>query len=332
MSNIAVSVCISVHNTAKYLPRCLDSVVGQSLESLEIVLVNNGSTDNSEDIMRDYEKRFPFRRFVIVSQEDRGLAQGRQSGVNNASGDYITFLDADDLVSPDAYRLMYETAIKNNSEIVEIETVKGDEIICSPYEGLVDASQILKDYFKGNGIPSMLWMRLYKRELMNKPVFPDLYTNNEDMFALPCLLSGAKHVYFIRKPMHTYSIDNESAVMLNLKKKNSRKYFESRTKVLNMFSHIESFIGEERIQKDYNKEYERFKARFVLSYLITRFEGVSYDEKMTALMPILNASSIKETEKKVNDFCRTQKDLTYRLIKAIGIKNTYRLYTIIHKI
>lgn len=132
--------------------------------------------------------------------------------------------------------------------------------------------------------------------------------------------------------MHTYSIDNESAVMLNLKKKNSRKYFESRTKVLNMFSHIESFIGEERIQKDYNKEYERFKARFVLSYLITRFEGVSYDEKMTALMPILNASSIKETEKKVNDFCRTQKDLTYRLIKAIGIKNTYRLYTIIHKI
>ena len=332
MSNVAVSVCISVHNTADYLPRCLDSVIDQSLESIEIVLVNNGSTDNSEVIMHDYEKRYPTRKFVIVSQEDRGLAQGRQSGVNHASGDYITFLDADDLVSPEAYQLMYETAIENKAEIVEIETVRGNEIITSPYEGTVDSTQILKDYFNGNGIPSMLWMRLYKRELLAKPVFPALYTNNEDMFALPCLLSGAKKISFIKKPLHTYSIDNDSAVMLNLKKRNSRKYFESRTKVLNMFSHIENFIGEQDIQKSYKKEYERFKARVILSYVLTRFDGVSYDEKMNALQAILNVSSIKETEKVINEICHTQNDTTYRLIKMIGIKNTYKIYKIIHKI
>ena len=91
---VKVSVCISVHNTAKYLPRCLDSVCAQTLQSLEIVLVNNGSTDNSEAIMREYAEKHPERRFVILSQEDRSLAGGRLTGINHATGEYILFAGA----------------------------------------------------------------------------------------------------------------------------------------------------------------------------------------------------------------------------------------------
>ena len=119
---IKVSVCISVHNTAKYLPRCLDSVCVQTLQSLEIVIVNNGSTDNSEEIMHDYASKNPERKFVIISQEDRSLAGGRQSGIDHATGEYIAFLDADDFVAPEAYEKMLLCAERESVDIVEIET------------------------------------------------------------------------------------------------------------------------------------------------------------------------------------------------------------------
>lgn len=111
-----VSVCISVYNTSHLLPRCLDSVVTQSLKEIEVILVNNGSTDNSLQIMEEYQQRFP-EMIKIFSQEDRGLAQGRQSGINNAMGEYITFLDADDYVTEDAYEKMYTTAIAKKKRL-----------------------------------------------------------------------------------------------------------------------------------------------------------------------------------------------------------------------
>ena len=87
-----LSVCISVHNTEKYLKRCLESVAVQNMDGLELILVNNGSTDGSAKIMRNFLTSHPEMSISIYEQEDRGLAQGRQTGVNHASGEYITFL------------------------------------------------------------------------------------------------------------------------------------------------------------------------------------------------------------------------------------------------
>ncbi|WP_313567197.1 glycosyltransferase, partial [Empedobacter sp.] len=87
MNEIKISICISVHNTGKYLRRCLDSVVEQTIREKEIILVNNGSTDDSLEIMKNYRQKFP-HLIRIINQEDKGLAQGRQTGVNNAKGEY----------------------------------------------------------------------------------------------------------------------------------------------------------------------------------------------------------------------------------------------------
>ena len=90
MKEYLITVCISVYNGEKYLRRCLDSVVSQKICSMEIVLVNDGSTDGTSEIMHEYQNRFPEIR--IIEQENRGLAQGRWTGVKNSTGSYITSL------------------------------------------------------------------------------------------------------------------------------------------------------------------------------------------------------------------------------------------------
>lgn len=325
-----MSVCISVYNTEKYLPRCLDSVIAQTLHSLEIVLVNNGSTDSSEAIMRQYESNHPERKFIIVSQEDRGLAQGRQSGVNVATGQYITFLDADDYVYPSAYQKMYEAGVKNNADIIEIETVRDGNIISSPYEGLKDSHSVLNRYFKKNDLPSMLWMRMYHRNLFEKPVFPKLYTNNEDMFGLPCLLHAAKSVYFLKEPLHVYSVDNELAVMSNLKKKKDEKYFKARSKALYAVPFVEKYIGEKYINNEYSESFFFYKSRIIIGFLFYRFAEIGYKNRIDAVKEVLGLSSVPETEQVIRKLAR--KDGIGRLIKSIGVQNTFKLYQLFKRV
>ena len=99
MNEYLVSTCISVYNGEKYLRRCLDSVLSQNISSMEIVLVNDGSTDSSSEIMYEYQARYPGTRIKVIEQENRGLAQGRWTGVKNSCGRYITFLDVDEYIT-----------------------------------------------------------------------------------------------------------------------------------------------------------------------------------------------------------------------------------------
>ena len=194
--NIEVSICISVHNTEIFLRRCLESVVNQTLVRKEIILIDNGSTDSSLSIMLEYQAQYP-NIINVHSQEDKGLAQGRQAGINNAKGRFIAFLDADDYVKIDTYEKMYISALRHNVDIVECQTIRESVIIKSNYNGVHCTSKVLSDYFVNGGVPTMLWMRLFKRSLFSRPVMPNMYVNNEDIFAFPCLLYKAKDIFFL---------------------------------------------------------------------------------------------------------------------------------------
>lgn len=330
-SKIKVSVCISVHNTAHLLPRCLDSIVRQDMDGIEVVLVNNGSTDRSETIMRQFSFKYSSIQWRIITQEDRGLAQGRQIGINNASGEYITFLDADDFVQHSAYRKMYDIAKQYDTDIVECQTVREGKIISSPYVGLKDSKRILRDYFMTNNLPSMLWMRLYHRKLFAKPVLPKIYINNEDMFALPCLLFAANSIYFLNEPLHEYTTDNEASVMKVLTENPAcqGKYYQNRLKTLNCIQFVASFIGE-----DINKiarEYNSYKAYSIVGFIFAYFPRVSLSHKFDDICENLGFESRKE----VLDFIKRSLNPSLRIakrMKSIGFYPTYFLYWLYQKI
>ena len=117
MREIKVSVIIPIYNVEEYLEECLQSVVDQTLEDLQVIMVDDGSLDGSTDIAKKFASRYD--HFEYVRQVNGGLGNARNTGVKYAKGKYIIFLDSDDIVPDDAYEKMYLAAEKNHSEMVD---------------------------------------------------------------------------------------------------------------------------------------------------------------------------------------------------------------------
>ena len=110
-----VSVIIPVYNVEKYLRQCLDSVVNQTLENVQIILIDDGSTDSSADICKKY---LGDNRVVYYHKENEGLAAARQDGMERASGEYIGFVDSDDWLELNMYERMFSVARENDADVV----------------------------------------------------------------------------------------------------------------------------------------------------------------------------------------------------------------------
>jgi len=329
--DICVSICISVHNTETLLRRCLESVVNQTLQNIEIILVNNGSTDSSLKIMQEYREKFP-GLVKVYSQDDRGLAQGRQTGIDNAGGEYIAFLDADDYVKIDAYEKMYAIAFEQNADIVECSTLRELKIIESKYSGLQNASEILADYFLNGDLPTMLWMRLYRKSLFIEPVLPNMYVNNEDIFAFPCLLYKAKSIYYLKEQLHFYTTDNEQSVMVGVKRKvfNEEEIIQNRIKTLIVIDHIRGYIGEDNIERKYAQEFSMFTARTILNFCLSDFKSLRIGEtiKIASDKTSININELSDCFKKLKHFNK----MVQVSVNFLGFNNTLVLFKITKRI
>ena len=116
--DIKVSVIIPVYNVEKLLPRCLDSLVDQSFNQFEIILVNDASPDRSDLIMKDYSKRYPELIHCLYLEENVRQGGARNRGLKIARGEYVCFIDSDDWVNKDYVGALYEEAIRTGSDIV----------------------------------------------------------------------------------------------------------------------------------------------------------------------------------------------------------------------
>ena len=112
-----VSVVVPVYNVEPYLEECLDSLVAQSLKEIEILVVNDGSTDRSEEIARRYCREH--QNIVLVNKKNRGCASARNVGIECSRGDYVGFVDSDDWVGPSMFEKLYSKATKTNADIVQ---------------------------------------------------------------------------------------------------------------------------------------------------------------------------------------------------------------------
>ena len=110
-----ISVVVPVYNVEKYLPKCLDSLLAQSWQELEIIVVDDGSPDNSWDIMQEYARRDS--RVRPIRQKNGGLSAARNAGVEAARGEWIGFLDSDDYVAPEMYERLYRAAAEQGAQM-----------------------------------------------------------------------------------------------------------------------------------------------------------------------------------------------------------------------
>ena len=116
-----VSVIVPVYNVEKYIEKCLNSLVNQTLKDIEIIIVNDGSKDNSDKIIKIYQEKYD--NIIYLTKKNGGLSDARNYGIPYAKGEYIAFLDSDDYVENDIYEKMYNKAKENNSDYVECDFI-----------------------------------------------------------------------------------------------------------------------------------------------------------------------------------------------------------------
>ena len=163
-----ISIIVPVYNAEKYLVKCLDSLVNQTKKNIEIILVNDGSKDKSIDILNEYKEKYP-DMITIISQENQGQSAARNSGIENATGKYIAFVDSDDYVSKNMFEKLYEKAIEKDYDIVasNVNCVYPDKNL-EIHSGVDFESTEMTKEEKSKLLLNMytvVWNKIYKREI-----------------------------------------------------------------------------------------------------------------------------------------------------------------------
>lgn len=223
MPSIKVSIIVPVYNMEKYLEECLDSLVNQTLSDIEIVIVNDGSTDSSMQIIEDYIYKYP-QKIRAFSIENRGLGEARNYGISKANGTYLGFVDSDDSVRLDMFEIMYSEALKNNADciltdyIATWDTGKSEYVNSLPIKN-PDRFDALK-YSSKYGVVNIC-TKLVNRELFEHVKFPKGFY--EDLATVPILLSYAKKIHYIQQGLYFYRQRSGSITSI---KNNDKRLFD----------------------------------------------------------------------------------------------------------
>ena len=161
-----VSIIIPVYNTAQYLKRCLDSIINQTLEDIEIICINDGSTDNSPQVLQEYAAKD--NRIKLINQENQGLSCTRNNGMNLASGEYIGFVDSDDWIERDFYEKLYQAAQKYDADIAAAGILQNNGERSKPFLRIKkeQTAHITEEKYKLCNIPRRchVWNKIYRRK------------------------------------------------------------------------------------------------------------------------------------------------------------------------
>ena len=212
-----VSIIIPSYNSEKFIGNCLDSIFSQTHDDLEVILVDDCSTDHSYDIMKSYEKREPRRLKVVRNPENKGAAGSRNVGLDIADGKYIGFVDSDDYIKSDMYELLYDICINNNCEIASCSSTiyfKDKTVVNGGHDLIIhEREEAMKTMLEGRLYDEVVWVKLFKRELFDDVKFPvgKIY---EDTAVTYKLIDKSNRVGCIGKAKYNY-IKREGIVMDN---------------------------------------------------------------------------------------------------------------------
>ena len=190
-----ISVIVPVYNVENYLEKCLNSLVNQTLEEIEILVINDGSTDGSQKIIDDFQRKFP-QKIKAFSKENGGLSDARNFGIDRATGEFLAFVDSDDSVSEVMMEEMYHLAIKNKAELVICNLQKVDEngkvtLKLTQIPNLSEKIDLEKNFSVFSDISYFACNKIFKRELFEGKRFQK-GMHFEDIELIPQILLQCK--------------------------------------------------------------------------------------------------------------------------------------------
>ena len=253
-----VSVIVPVYNVEKYLRQCLDSLVNQTLTDIEIICINDGSTDGSLAILEDYASKD--KRIRLISQENQGQGVARNRGIELSTGEYLGFVDPDDWIELNMYEEMYSKAKSYDSDIVEAiynqyyEYSKESKI--RPNAILLQEDTIFNwkenpDYiFKSTNLS--VWNKLYESAFIknNNIKFANTKLAQDHIFTIKSRIFANK-IIFINKPLYNYRICKGSAC---------KKETLETLKVINIVNLVKDFLQEQNLLPELTQKFNDYAA------------------------------------------------------------------------
>lgn len=206
--DVLLSVIVPVYNVEEYLPRCVDSILAQTYENLEIILVDDGTKDNSDKICDAYAEKDS--RIKVIHKENGGLSSARNAGIDIAKGDYLAFVDSDDWIEPDMYEQMLALAEQHGVKLVcagryDVDSENGQKTIglCPPKEECISGQEMVRRIFLWDNMDSAAVDKLYHRSLFRGIRYP-LGKVCEDVPTTYRIVLNAGQVAMCPKPMYNY--------------------------------------------------------------------------------------------------------------------------------
>ena len=234
-----LSIIVPCYKVEKYLPRCLDSLVNQTLNDIEIICINDGSPDNCLNILKDYKKKFP-DKIVIIDKKNEGVWKGRMDGVKKATGEFIGFVDSDDYVALDYAEKLYKNAKKKKADIsvcgfdrIDLDTMKRySREMCKPETKEIIIEQNPGALLEMNGAP---WNKIYKAELLkNMYQMKNVPKVLDDMMFLQLIYINAKKIVFIPDSLVYYMVRKDS-IINTVKKELLDSTYKAMVEVRNLY-------------------------------------------------------------------------------------------------
>lgn len=211
-----ISIIVPIYKVEKYLKRCIDSILNQTFKDFELILVNDGSPDGCGEICDDYSKKD--NRIKVIHKKNGGLSDARNCGIDIASGEYIGFVDSDDFIHRDMYKILYELSKKNDFDIVQCKYKKF--IRSANFEDFNNKKLNFKVYSSRDAIRNLIdnnnlnvnvWNKLYKRSLFDGVRFPKEKIH-EDEFITYKLFYKSNSIVYCDEELYYY-FQNDEGIM-----------------------------------------------------------------------------------------------------------------------
>ena len=213
------SIIVPVYNGEKYLERCINSIINQTYKNIELILINDGSEDGTGKICKKYSNNDT--RVIYIKQDKYGVSYSRNKGIENATGDYITFIDADDYINVNTIREMNKKILNNKCDILKYSYVKESKWLKKNYKFSIQTDKkILKEEYEKKVIPYMfdtfdlsnVWNAIFKIQLIRNKKFDEKLSYGEDLKFMIESILDSQSLYIDSRNFYHYVYNKNSSI------------------------------------------------------------------------------------------------------------------------
>lgn len=275
-----VSVIVPIYNVEKYLKNCIECLIQQSYEELEILLIDDGSTDTSGQIADQYAMKDP--RIHVIHQKNGGLSAARNKGLDVAKGEYICFVDSDDTVHHDFIKTLFGLCEEKHCEIAQCGFLRTSEI--RNEDKMIDCMdaciytniEMLDKIYSALSVETIVaWNKLYHREVFNGVKFPEGMLHEDEATTFR-LIYNASHVVRISQPLYYY-YQNDLGIM-------RKNYSLKRLDILKALEMRMQFFKEKELTELYYKDTYKYLCKILIQYYEVAHMQETHKEVLQSLI------------------------------------------------